>query len=88
MQDGSEASLAIIRAMLLIAQAMRLDVVADGVETAAQCSMLRTLGVTRLQGYLLCRPMPAAAVPEWLTSRARDPGAAGEVDAPTMMRRS
>ncbi len=77
-QDESESSLAIIRAMLLIAQAMRLHVVAEGVETAAQSSMLRKLGVTRLQGYLLCRPMPAASVPEWLASRAGDPRTASE----------
>ena len=74
--DQGEASLAIIRAMLLIAQAMRLHVVAEGVETAAQSAMLRKLGVTRLQGYLLCRPMPAASVPDWLLSRTSEPGAA------------
>ena len=67
-QEESEGGFAIIRAMLLIARAMQLDVTAEGVETEAQMSMLAGLGATRLQGYLLSRPMPAAMVPAWLSS--------------------
>ena len=67
-QEESEEGFAIIRAMLLIARAMQLDVTAEGVETESQMSMLSELGATRLQGYLLSRPMPAAMVPAWLSS--------------------
>ena len=67
-QEESEEGFAIIRAMLLIARAMQLDVTAEGVETESQRSMLADLGATRLQGYLLSRPMPAAMVSAWLSS--------------------
>ena len=67
-EDNAEGG-AIIRAMLLIAQAMRLDVTAEGVETEAQSEMLTKLGATRLQGYLLSRPMHAELVTDWLLSR-------------------
>ncbi len=67
-QEESEEGFAIIRAMLLIARAMQLEVTAEGVETEQQMSMLTALGATRLQGYLLSRPMPAAMVAAWLSS--------------------
>jgi diguanylate cyclase (GGDEF)-like protein len=62
---------AVIGAILSIARAMSLDVTAEGVETETQQCTLRQLGVDRLQGYLLGRPMPADAVVAWLSdSRA------------------
>ena len=70
-QDTSEAGLAIIKAVLLIAKAMRLDVTAEGVETELQAAMLRKLGITRLQGFLLSRPMQAGRVSSWLRSESR-----------------
>ncbi|MGX7708041.1 sensor domain-containing phosphodiesterase [Methylobacterium sp. Gmos1] len=42
------------------------EIVAEGVETAAEYAVLRGLGVTRVQGFLTGRPMPldaAAALP-------------------------
>jgi EAL domain-containing protein (putative c-di-GMP-specific phosphodiesterase class I) len=69
-QEKSEEGTAVIRAMLLIARAMRLEVTAEGVETELQLSTLTTLGATRLQGYLLSRPMHAALVSDWLLSQA------------------
>ncbi len=69
-QEESDEGAAIIRAMLLIARAMHLDVTAEGVETQAQSQMLTKLGATRLQGYLLSRPMQAELVADWLSSRA------------------
>lgn len=68
-QDTEEGS-AIIRAILMIARAMKLEVTAEGVETELQSATLTQLGATRLQGYLLSRPMQAAQVSDWLLSRA------------------
>lgn len=68
-QEDSEEGGAIIRAMLLIARAMHLDVTAEGIETASQSEMLTKLGATRLQGYLLSRPLHADRVSDWLLSR-------------------
>jgi EAL domain-containing protein (putative c-di-GMP-specific phosphodiesterase class I) len=40
-------------------------VVAEGVETQALWDRLLALGVQEAQGFLIARPMPAAAVPLW-----------------------
>ena len=63
---------AIIRAILSIARALSLGVTAEGVETTAQRAMLSSLGVERLQGFLLGRPMPRSAVAGWLAQH--EPG--------------
>lgn len=46
-----------------IGQTLGIDTVAEGVEEAAQASVLLELGCTLAQGYLFSRPVPAAAVP-------------------------
>jgi diguanylate cyclase (GGDEF)-like protein len=51
---------AIVRAMISVGHSLRLQVVAEGVETTAQLARLRTLGCDRYQGYLRAKPMPAA----------------------------
>jgi diguanylate cyclase (GGDEF)-like protein len=60
---------AIIQAILSIADALALEVTAEGVETAAQQDTLTAMGVDNLQGFLLGRPMPGPAVANWLRSR-------------------
>ncbi len=45
-----------------------MEVVAEGVETAAQREVLVRLGCDLLQGYAIARPMPAAEVPRWLAA--------------------
>lgn len=51
---------AIVGAMLEMARALKLDVIAEGVETAEQCRLLRTLGCHFMQGYLFSRPLASA----------------------------
>ncbi len=57
---------AIARAILAMAQSLRLTVVAEGVETQQQIDFLVDLGCTTMQGYLLSRPLPAPAMTEFL----------------------
>ena len=45
-----------------------MDVVAEGVETEEQLEELKRLGCHRAQGFLLARPMNAAAVAKLLRS--------------------
>lgn len=52
----STADDAIVRAIIELANALELDVVAEGVETDEQWSILRGLGCARSQGYLFSRP--------------------------------
>jgi len=57
-QAGSEhdASHAVLRALQELAKDWRASIVAEGVETAEQLAMIRSLGITAGQGYLLGRP--------------------------------
>ena len=54
--------LAIVEAIVAMAQALELDIVAEGVENVAQAEALRNLGIHRMQGYLFDRPAPADGV--------------------------
>jgi EAL domain-containing protein (putative c-di-GMP-specific phosphodiesterase class I) len=56
----------ITRAIIAMAHSMRLKVVAEGVETAAQLSFLRSQCCDAVQGYFLHRPLPDDAVAELL----------------------
>ena len=54
---------AIASAIVALAAALDKRVVAEGVETEAQATLLRELGVDELQGYLFSAPVPVEALP-------------------------
>ncbi|HKE40802.1 MAG TPA: EAL domain-containing protein [Casimicrobiaceae bacterium] len=62
----NEGDVAITRAVMAMAQSLKLVVVAEGVETQAQIDFLLRLGCTTVQGFLLGRPLPAAATADLL----------------------
>ncbi|NYT62789.1 cyclic di-GMP phosphodiesterase [Alcaligenaceae bacterium] len=64
-------SQAIARAIVAVAKALRLKVIAEGVENHSEESFLQTLDVDQVQGYLYARPMPAAELELWLQQRQR-----------------
>lgn len=55
--------LAVVRAVLGMAESMGVPVIAEGVETALQRQILRQVGVPLAQGYLFARPAPPLGVP-------------------------
>lgn len=57
--ETSPYSLAITEVVLTIARTLKLDVIAEGVETQAQLDILTKLGCTGYQGYLFSRPVEA-----------------------------
>ena len=57
---------AIVRAILSMAQHLRLRVVAEGVETAAQAEFLAQHGCDAMQGYLYAQPVP---LQEWIAAQ-------------------
>lgn len=61
--------LAIVRAIVALARAFGLEVVAEGVETAAAARTLLDLGCHRAQGFLLSRPLDHTAMGSLLARR-------------------
>jgi diguanylate cyclase (GGDEF)-like protein/PAS domain S-box-containing protein len=53
---------AIVTAIVAMAKSLKVEVVAEGVETEEQLEELKRLGCYRAQGFLLAAPMNAAAV--------------------------
>jgi predicted signal transduction protein with EAL and GGDEF domain len=63
-----EDDLAIVRAIAAMADALGLDVVAEGVETAEQAAEAHALGCGFAQGYYFARPAPAAEIESLIRS--------------------
>lgn len=63
---------AVVRAACVVAEALGLTIVAEGVETEAQAAEVERLGCTHLQGWLLSRPLLADAAGA-LLARAGEP---------------
>lgn len=68
--DGSTDSTALVRSILDLSTRLRLDTVAEGIETTEQRDVLRDLGARHGQGYLFARPMAAAEMRRLLGRRA------------------
>ena len=64
---------AVLDAIVRLAHALKMEVVAEGVETQEQMTVLTGLGCDILQGYFIARPMPAAQVPAWVAGRVPAP---------------
>ena len=58
-----------VRSIISLADALGLEVVAEGVESRAQADALVRLGCVRAQGYYFGHPAPAAELRDRLTVR-------------------
>lgn len=59
-------SAAIVKIIVMLAQTLRLEAIAEGVETEAQLAFLTELGCEAMQGYLICRPITGEDCAAWL----------------------
>ncbi|UVE18381.1 EAL domain-containing protein [Pseudomonas sp. LS44] len=66
---GSEADGEIVHAIIGMAHILRLQVVAEGVESAEQLAFLRGLGCDFIQGYLFSRPLPLELLGSFLVGQ-------------------
>jgi diguanylate cyclase (GGDEF)-like protein/PAS domain S-box-containing protein len=57
--QGAAESIAIIRAVVAMAQSLELTTTAEGVETSEEADLIRSLGCDKIQGYYFGRPMTA-----------------------------
>lgn len=60
---------AIIQAIMLMTENLKLDVIAEGVETQEQIDLLTELGCHLMQGYFYGKPMKSSDVNEWIEER-------------------
>lgn len=63
-QEGPERM--IVQAIVMMAQSLKLRVVAEGVETEAQRRILKGLGCDEMQGYIFARPLCVGEVERML----------------------
>jgi diguanylate cyclase (GGDEF)-like protein/PAS domain S-box-containing protein len=74
--DGSGAEPVLVGAILAMAHALGLVVVAEGVETEQQATVLRELGCERAQGYALARPAAPEAIAALVSPARAEPSSA------------
>ncbi|GKS87727.1 EAL domain-containing protein [Acidovorax sp. SUPP2539] len=66
---ANEDDVAIVTAIVQMGRSLQIQTVAEGVETAAQHDLLRTLGCHLAQGYLISPPMDPRQTREWLLKK-------------------
>ncbi len=72
-------SRSIIEASLDLARRLNLVTVAEGVETLAEWSLLKSMRCQQVQGHFVARPMPARQVEPWMNAWRAPPAAAPSV---------
>ncbi len=65
-----DAARALVRGIVQLAHSLKLQTVAEGVETDAQQKRLARLGCDRLQGFLIGRPMDTRAATDYVLGSA------------------
>ncbi|MBD2747547.1 EAL domain-containing protein [Microvirga sp. BT688] len=66
--ESDAGDTAIVKAVLSLGHNLGIEIVAEGVETAFQASLLQRMSCDLVQGYHFGRPMPAGDVPSFLAS--------------------
>jgi len=60
---------AIIRAIVTLAESLKMDTTAEGVETHDDLQLIRSLGVSQVQGYIFGRPADAASARDMISKQ-------------------
>jgi len=68
---GNPESLAIIRAVVAMADSLGMSTTAEGAETKREVEVIRQLGCHKIQGYFFGRPMEAKGAEDLFRDRAR-----------------
>ena len=71
--DGDPMRQSLLQAIVDMGHSLRLQVTAEGVETAGEMAVLRRARCDLVQGYLVARPMPTEAFEGWLAVHAAQP---------------
>jgi len=71
--DANSPELSLVTTIVKLGQSLGLEIVAEGIETEAQCRALLRLNCRLGQGFLFAAPMPAAKLEEILVAQSRKP---------------
>ena len=66
---ASEEDAAVVKAILYLARSFDLSVIAEGIETEQQASLLQDLGCQFGQGFLYAKPLPATQMLKFLSAQ-------------------
>ena len=69
--ESREENRKLVHAMINLAHNLKLEVVAEGVETPEQLALLRDFGCDQVQGYFISKPLPLAELVDYLTFGAQ-----------------
>jgi diguanylate cyclase (GGDEF)-like protein/PAS domain S-box-containing protein len=69
----NQDDLSIVQGVISLAEAFGLNVIAEGVESAAHAEKLLSMNCEIGQGFGIARPMPSADLPSWLDSWHANP---------------
>jgi diguanylate cyclase (GGDEF)-like protein len=64
--ETDDSCRAIVKSVIDMSRNLKLGCIVEGMETENQVSILRSLGATTMQGYFFSKPMPGAAVLDFL----------------------
>ena len=70
--EHSERSNSLVHAIIAMGHSLGLKLVAEGVETAGQATILEQMGCHYLQGYHIARPIPPDELLDFAASRAAE----------------
>lgn len=65
----NEETNALVNTVVLMAKALKMTVIAEGVETDGQLQILREMSCDEVQGYLVSKPLPAKDIPMLIRKR-------------------
>jgi diguanylate cyclase len=78
----------IVRSTIDLARALGMSVTAEGVEDEATMALLQVMGCNKLQGYLICRPVPLDVLIDHLKREAKAEMPTHRIRLPIAARRS
>ena len=67
----SETALQLVQSICDLGKALKIDVIAEGVETAAQVKALSDIGLDRVQGFHFAKPMLIDEVVRYATDHGQ-----------------
>jgi EAL domain-containing protein (putative c-di-GMP-specific phosphodiesterase class I) len=69
--ENTPANATIARTIVALANGLSLDIIAEGIETQSENTVLKTMRCTQGQGYLFAKPLSAEGLLSWINTQAQ-----------------